>query len=134
MIERLIMAIFSTLLEETAIVVIVLWGLPQLGIFIPLAGLVAIMVAWGAISVITYQAGSRALRREPVVGLPEMTGSRGRAVNPLSPNGVVRIKSELWEAASADKEIKAGEEIIVVGQEDLKLVVRKAGAKARRRT
>lgn len=134
MIERLIMAIFSTLLEETAIVVIVLWGLPQLGIFIPLAGLVAIMVAWGTISVITYQAGSRALGRKPVIGLPEMTGSRGRAVNPLSPNGVVRIKSELWEASSADKEIKAGEEVIVVGQEDLKLVVRKAGAKARRRT
>ncbi|MDO8688314.1 MAG: hypothetical protein Q7K41_06985, partial [Dehalococcoidales bacterium] len=44
-------------------VVIVLWGLPRIGITIPLAGLIALMVAWGAYSVITYQLGSRALRR-----------------------------------------------------------------------
>ena len=72
---RLILAIFSTLLEEAALVVIVLWGLPQLGIRIPLAGLIALMVAWGAFSVFTYRMGSRALRRKPLVGLADMVGS-----------------------------------------------------------
>jgi len=126
MLARLILAIISTLLEEAALVVIVLWGLPQLDIHIPLAGLIAMMVAWGAISVITYRMGSRALRRKPVTGLPAMIGSRGKVVSPLAPKGVVRIKSELWEATSAGRKINAGEEVTVEGQEGLKLVVRKS--------
>jgi len=123
---RLILGIVSTLLEEVALVVIVLWGLPQLGIHIPLAGLIAMMVAWGAISVITYRMGSRALRRKPIAGLPDMIGSRGKVVSPLAPKGVIRIKAELWEATSAGRKMKAGAEVTVVGQDGLKLVVRKS--------
>ena len=52
---RLILAIFSTLLEEAALVAIVLWGLPQLGIHIPLGVLIAVMVVWGAFSVFAYR-------------------------------------------------------------------------------
>ncbi len=123
------MAIFSTLLEEAAIVVVVLWGLPELGVSIPLAVLITIMVVWGVISVVMYRVGSRALERKPLIGLPDMIGSRGKAVNLLAPSGMVKIKSELWEAVSDDGEIEAGEEISVVGQEDLKLTVRKAGSR-----
>ena len=123
---RLIMAIFSTLLEEAALVAIVLWGLPHFGIQIPLAGLIALMVAWGAFSVITYRVGSRALRKRPVVGLPTMVGSKGKVVSPLAPGGLVKIKGELWEATSAGKRIEAGEGVIVVGQDGLKLLVRKS--------
>ena len=123
---RLILAIISTMLEEAALVVIVLWGLPQLGIHIPLAGLIALMVAWGAFSVFTYRIGSRALGRKPVTGLPAMIGSRGKVVSPLAPKGVVKIKSELWEAKSAGRRINAGEEVTVVEQDGLRLVVRKS--------
>ena len=122
---RLILAVLSTLLEEAAILVIVLWGLPELGVSIPTAGLIAIMVLWAAVSVAIYQVGTRALEKGPVIGLPDMIGSRGKAVGPLVPGGVVRIKSELWEAESAGGEIGAGEEISVVGQQNLKLTVRK---------
>ena len=120
---RLIFAIISTLLEEMAIAVIVLWGLPQIGIQIPLWGLIALMVVWGAYSVITYQLGSRVLRRKQVVGLPDMVGSRGEVVNSLAPEGLVRIKDELWIAKSASGEMKPGGEVIVVRQDGLKLVV-----------
>ena len=123
MTARLILAIFSTLLEETAIVVIVLWGLPEIGTQIPLWGLIALMVVWGAYSVFTYQLGSRALRKQQVVGLPDMTGSKGEVVSPLAPEGLVRIKGELWIAKSASGEMKPGGEVIVVSQESLKLVV-----------
>ena len=122
---RLILAIFSALLEEAALVVIVLWGLPQLGIHIPLAGLIALMVALAAGDIIIYQMGSRALRRKPMVGLPDMVGSKGKVVSRLDPVGLVRIKGELWEAESAGGRIDTGEKVIVVGQEGLKLVVRK---------
>ena len=124
---RLILAIFSTLLEEAALLVIVLWGLPQLGIHIPLAGLIAVMVAWGAFSIFTYRMGSRALRRKPVIGLPTMVGSKGKVVSPLARDGLVRIQGELWEAKSAGRRIHTGEKVTVVGQDGLKLIVRKGG-------
>ena len=128
MTARLIFAILSTLMEEAALVVIVLWGLPQLGIQIPLAGLIALMAAWLAFSVFIYQMGSRALRKKPIVGLPAMVGSKGKVVSPLAPEGLIKIKGELWVAKSAGRRIDAGEEIIVVGQDGLKLIVRKGNA------
>ena len=123
---RLIVAIISTLMEETALVVIVLWGLPRLGIRIPLAGLIALMAAWGVFSVFTYRMGSRALSRKPVIGLPDMVGSKGKVVSRLDPEGLVKIKDELWVAKSASGEMDTGEKIAVVGQDGLKLVVCKS--------
>jgi membrane-bound serine protease (ClpP class) len=123
---RLIWAIISTLLEEAALVAIVLWGLPRLDIEIPLAGLIAVMAAWGVYSVITYRRGSRALRKRPLCGLPDMVGSQGGVVSPLVPEGLVRIKGELWQAKSASGRMDTGEEITVVGQDGLKLIVRKS--------
>ncbi len=123
---RLVLAIISTLLEEAAIVVIVLWGLPQLDIHIPLAGLIALMVVWGAVSATIYLTGSKALRRKPVVGLPTMIDSKGKVVSPLAPTGAIRIKGETWEATSTGERINTGEEVTVVGQDGLKLIVRKS--------
>jgi len=129
MTARLIVAIFSTLLEETALAVIVLWGLPQIDIYIPLPGLIAVMVVWVVISVAIYRMGSQALRRKPVIGLSDMIDSKGKVVSPLAPDGVIRIKSELWDARAAGRRIKTGEEVTVVGQDGLKLIVRKTGKK-----
>jgi len=123
MTARLILGIISTLLEEAAIVVIVRWGLPEIGVHVPLWGLIALMVAWGAYSVFTYRLGSRALRRKPVLGLPDMLGSKGEIVSPLAPEGLVRIKGELWVAKSTSGEMESGREVIVVGQDSLKLMV-----------
>jgi membrane-bound serine protease (ClpP class) len=122
---RLILAIFSTLLEEAAVVAVVLWGLPKLGIRIPLAGLIALMAALAAYAVITYRMGSRALRRKTVAGLTDMVGSKGKVVTPLDLEGLVRIKGELWKSKSVDERIDAGEEVIVVKQDGLKLIVRR---------
>jgi len=123
---RLVLAVISTSLEETALAVIVLWGLPQLGIRVPLGVLIALMVVWAAFSVFIYRMGSRALKRKPVVGLIPMVGSRGKVTSRLDPEGYVRIKSELWEAEAADGEIDTGEEVVVVGQDGLKLIVRRS--------
>ena len=121
---RLILAIFSTLLEEAALVVIVLWGLPEIGVHIPLPGLIALMIAWSAYSVITYRIGSRALRQKPLISLPDMVGCKGDVVTPLAPEGLVKIRGELWVAKSAGGEVEPRGEVTVVGQDSLKLVVR----------
>jgi membrane-bound ClpP family serine protease len=125
---RLILAIVSTVLEEAAMAAAVLWGLPLLGVHIPLWILIVVMVGWAAYAVFSYRKGSHALRRKPVNGLVNMVGSKGEVVSALAPDGVVRIGGELWAAKSAGGRIKPGEEVTVVEQDRLKLVVHKSDA------
>jgi membrane-bound serine protease (ClpP class) len=122
---RLIVAIVTTIIEEAVLVAIVLWGLPALGIDLHIGVLIALMAALAAIAVTTYLMGSRVLKRKPVVGLPDMVGARGRAVSDLAPEGVVIIKGELWESRAEGRKINAGNKVIVVGQEGLKLIVKR---------
>ncbi len=124
---RLIWAIVSTLLEEVALVAIVLFGLPEWGIEVPLGVLIAVMVAWAVLAVIFYRVGSRALRRKPVVGLLTMIGGKGKVVSPLDPEGVIKINGELWRAKSAIGKIDVGQEVIVKDQDGTKLIVVKGG-------
>ena len=121
---RLILAVVSTLLEEAALAVIVLVGLPELGINIHLAVLIVLMVVWAVIAVLNYRAGSRALKRQPVVGLGTMVGSRGRVVKQLQPEGLIKVGGELWQAKSVGPDIDSGNEVIVVGQDRKILIVR----------
>ncbi len=123
---RLTFAVVNTLLEEAALAIIVLWVLPKVGVQIPLWGLIVLMVVWGAYSVITYRIGSRALNKKLLVGLPDMVGSKGKVVSRLAPEGMVRIRGELWVAKSVSGEMKPGEEVIVVKQDKLKLIVSKS--------
>ena len=123
---RLIFSIASTILEEAALAAIVLWGLPRWNIRIPLWGLILAMVSWTAFSVFTHRAGSRALRTKPPVGLHNMIGCQGEVVSRLAPEGMVRIKGELWRARSAGGEMKEGIEVIVVGQDRLELIVQES--------
>ena len=123
---RLILAIISTILEECAIVANVLWALPRINIHIPLWGMILIMVAWASYSIFTFRMGTRALKREQPIGMPNMIGTRGKVVTPLAPEGLVRIRSELWVAKAEDGEIESGTEVTVIDQERLKVVVRQS--------
>lgn len=124
---RLIIAIITTALEEAAIAVVVLWLLPKIDVNLPLFVLIIIMVAWAGFAVFTYRLGSRALRRQPEGGLSDMLGMRGEVVKRLDPEGIIRIKGELWKAKSAGRKIETGEEVTVVGQRRLKLIVEREG-------
>ena len=123
---RLLVAIVTTVIQEAALAAIVLWGLPGLDIHVPLGVLIAMMAAWAANAVFFYRIGSRALRRQPVSGLGAVVGEKAKVIGALSPDGIVKIHDELWEATSASGEIEPGEEVIVVEQDGLKLVVVRA--------
>jgi membrane-bound ClpP family serine protease len=123
MTARLIIAIVTTALEEAAIAAVVLWLLPKADIHLPLFVLIIIMVAWAGFAVFSYRMGSRALRRKPEGGLADMLGMRGEVVKRLDPEGMIRIKSELWKAKSAGRKIESGVIVVVVGQKGLKLIV-----------
>jgi membrane-bound ClpP family serine protease len=126
--SRLIFAILATLGEEIALALFVLLGLPRLGVTVPLGGLIAMMAGLATYGVFSYRLGSRALRKKPLAGFTDMVGSKGTVIEPLVPRGIIRIGSELWEAESTDRELAAGEKVIVIGQQGLRLMVRKSGA------
>jgi membrane-bound ClpP family serine protease len=122
---RLVLAIVSTSLEEVAIWVIWRWLLPEFGIKLPVAALIGMMVAWAALGTWLFIFTTRALQKQASVGLPSMVGARGRVVSRLAPEGLVRIRGELWAAASNAGDIEVGADIMVVSEQGLKLSVRK---------
>lgn len=124
---RLIIAIITTLIYEAALVVLILWGLPNLGVYLPLPGLVILMLALAAWAVALYWKGTQAMLKKEIIGLPGMVGSKAKVVRRLAPEGMVKIRGELWDAVSSGEKIGVGEEVEVVGQKRLKLVVRKSG-------
>lgn len=115
-----LLAITTSLLEQAALVAVVLWLLPRAAINIPIWGLILMMIALGTYNYINYRLGKKALTKKPIISLD--IGSRGRAATPISPTGYVRINGELWRASS-NSNIDAGEEISVVGIEGMMLLV-----------
>ncbi len=122
---RLILAILSTLVEEIALAFFILFGLPRLGVHLPLGAIIGSMSGLATYAVFSYRLGSRALLQKPLAGLTDMTGGHGTVKQALCPKGIVMVNSELWVAESAEGRIEAGEKVLVVGQKGLKLVVRR---------
>ncbi len=123
---RLALAIISTPCEEVAIYAIWRWLLPQFDIHLPVQVLIGIMIAWLVFSVWLFVFTTWTLGKQVTVGLPSMVGSRGKVTGKLSPEGMVRIKGELWGATSSEGDIDIGEEVMVVSEDGLKLSVRRA--------
>lgn len=68
---------------------------------------------------------------QPVLGDEELLpGAFGTVVKALDPVGTVNVRSELW-TAYADEPIAAGEHIMVISKEGLRLFVEKAKHKRR---
>ena len=122
---RLIWAILSTILEEAAFALIVIFLLPRWDIEFPLPLLIIILVIWSIVAATIYIAGTQALKRKPLKGLTSMVGLRGVVIQKLSPKGLIRIEGEIWQACSSGGEIAEGEEVEVIEQHGLKLKVRK---------
>ena len=113
-------SVITTLLEELALVAVVLWLLPRWEIDIPLWGLILMMAALGAYAYITYRLGKKALDKKPIIS-PDV-GSTCQAATALTPKGYVRVNGELWQATSSST-INAGEEVIIVGIKRMTLLV-----------
>jgi membrane protein implicated in regulation of membrane protease activity len=115
-----VLAITTGLLEQAALVAVVLWLLPRAAINIPIWGLVLMMIALGIYNYANYRLGKKALTKKPMIS-PDI-GSRGRAATPISPTGYVRVNGELWRASSKVT-IDAGEGIVVVGIDGMTLLI-----------
>src|SRR4030042_644382 len=122
---RLLLAIVSMALEQAAIWVIWRFLLPEFDINLHVGVLIGVMVAWGSFGMWLFIFTSRALNKQVPAGLPSMVGTVGKADGALTPEGMVKIRGELWGAVSEEGNIAAGEGILVIGENGLKLLVRK---------
>lgn len=105
-------------------VAIVLWVLPRFNINIPLWGLAILMVALAVHSYIMYLVGKPTFLIKPKVAAENIIGSEGRVVRLLAPEGYVKVQGVLWKARCNESNLEVDDEIVVVGIEGLKLIVR----------
>ncbi len=123
---RLILGISSLALGEVAIYAIWRWVLPEFNIEMLLYVVILIMAAWATFSIGNFIVVTRALRRPQIPGFASMVGSVGKVVSPLTPEGLVKIKGEIWTAVLDEVEkAKIGDEVTVTADLDgLRLHVR----------
>ncbi len=69
---------------------------------------------------------TRSMALPEITGQGELVGLAGKAQTDLSPEGMVFVRGEIWQA-EAEGEIASGDRIEVVGVDGLRLRVRKAG-------
>lgn len=117
-----IYSIVGTILEETALLVTLLWILPFFDIHLPWWWIVAIMVFSLGFSYFTYTMGRRALSKKLISGPEAIVGNKGVVVTPLNPTGYVKVRGELWEA-SCQSRLEIGDEVVVVRMEGMKILV-----------
>jgi len=120
----LVWKIITSLLEQAVLVAVVLWVFPLIDINLPLWVLIPASIVLQAYNVFSYRKSIRALRAQPMLGMPNMVGSQGETVRSLSPDGLIKIRGELWAATADNGSIANGRNVTVVGQNGLKLVVR----------
>ena len=122
---KTVLVFLVTLIDEAIVVVVILWLLPHLGIKLPVGVTVGLMVALAAWAVLTYRAIRRVVEIRALSPAEAMVGRRGTALSQLAPNGVVRIRGEIWKAMSSNGVIAAGDEVTVLRIDGLKLTVRR---------
>ncbi|HEY31642.1 MAG TPA: hypothetical protein G4O10_00885 [Dehalococcoidia bacterium] len=122
----LVWKIITSVFEQAVLVAVVLWILPLVDVNLPLWVLIPSSIVLQAYNVFSYRKSIQALRAQPMPGMTNMVGTHGEAVNPLAPDGFVKIRGELWAATAVDGKITTGQSVTVVGQNGLKLVVRES--------
>ncbi len=110
-------------LDEALLVGLVLVVLWQLGVDLSPGVIIAVVVVLAIWILVLYRIIVSLVRRKQVGGREGMIGLQGKVVTPLTPEGVIKIRGELWKASCADDSISSQEEVIVVGIEGLRLLV-----------
>ena len=119
--------LFALFADDVAVAIFLVWGMPSLGIQLPIGAVIGIISGFVARSVVTYRLSRRALLSKPKTGFDNMSGKIGRVVQPINPEGLVKIDNEVWKARYCAEEPlnsqKFNNQVIVVTREGLTLLV-----------
>jgi membrane protein implicated in regulation of membrane protease activity len=112
-----------TLFQLPGLIVLVLFLiLLRSWINIPLWSEYSIVVLWVAKDVIMFPFVWRAYDK---YSADSLAGSRGKAIEPISPIGYIMVKGELWKAEVVDgsPSVNSGDNVIVISARGLTLLV-----------
>ena len=112
-------------LDEALLVAIALVVLWKIGVHLSPWIIITVIVLLAVLIFIVYRVIVSLTRREQVGGREGLIGLQGRVVKPLTPEGVIKVHGELWKATCIDDSISNQEEVVVVGIEGLKLLVKR---------
>jgi membrane-bound serine protease (ClpP class) len=119
-----VQTILGWMLEESILVVVVLWLLPRFNVNLPLWVLGILMVALAVYSSVMYRIGKMTFLMKPKVAAEAIIGNEGKVTKRLAPEGYVKVQGVLWKATCSESELEVGDEVLVVGIEGLRLLVR----------
>ena len=113
------------LLDDIAVVVLVLLGLRFLGVDLSLPVWVALAAVLGGFVFLAHKAIIPTFHLKTATGSERMVGMCGKVIEPLDPVGLIKIAGECWKARSVDERIDAGEHVEVMRVERLMLDVKR---------
>jgi membrane-bound ClpP family serine protease len=112
------------LLDEVAVVGLVLLLLRVFKVEIPLPIVIAVAVLLGAIVFVIHKAVIPTFHKKQVTGVEGLIGLEGEVIESLTPVGVVRACGEYWKAKSVSGNIAVGENVEILALNGLTLTVR----------
>ncbi len=115
------------LLDEAAVIAVVLVILHALGIQIPLPIMIGGGIVVGILVFTVHVAVIGSFHRKQVTGREGMIGEQGRVVEPLTPFGTIIVRGEYWKAESVDDNMESDENVEIVGHAGLTLKVKREG-------
>jgi membrane-bound ClpP family serine protease len=117
--------VVASLLDDAAVLTLVFLGLWFFHVEITWTIILVVALAVVAFFFIMHKAVVPSLRRRKVTSAEGMIGMTGEVMEPLKPEGTVKIKGEYWNARSVEGDIGAGDAVEVTGIEGLNLEVRR---------
>ncbi|MDP2744534.1 MAG: NfeD family protein [Dehalococcoidia bacterium] len=116
---------FVFLLDDIAVVVLVLLGLRFLGVEMSFPIGLVLVATLGGFVFLAHKTIIPAFHLKTTTGSEGMVGMCGEVIEPLAPVGLIKIAGECWNARSVDERIDAGEHVEVLRVERLMLHVKR---------
>lgn len=116
--------ILASLLDDVAVALLVLLILWFLKIPISLPIIIFLVAVFLVVVLVMHRLVIPALHKKITTGSEGMIGLKGKVIEPLVPEGVIRVSGEYWKARSDDENIALGEQVEIVGLDGLTLKVK----------
>ena len=117
--------ILASLLDDAAVALIVLLILWFLKIPISLPIIIFLVLLFVVAVLAMHRLVIPALHKKVATGSEGMIGLKGKVIEPLVPEGVIRVSGEYWKARSDDENIAVGEQVEILGLDGFTLKVKR---------
>ena len=119
-----LLVLFS-LLDDAAVVVLILLGLWFFKVQITWPIIIFIIVVFGISVYVTDKLIIPVFQRQKENGVEGMVGVEGKVVESLSPVGLIKARGEFWKARTIEEHVGVGEKVTVMGYKGLTLLVKR---------